>query len=284
MPITFITYAAGMLALAGVIPFAGFWSKDGILEAAFTWKLSNVPFFMLVFGALLTAFYMTRQVSYVFFGYWRGHKTAHESPAVMTMPLVILALFAGILGFFGTPAWPWFRAFLEGHAAPFEPGILLEPELAILMGVSTLVVMVGIVAGWRIYGEKSPAASEPDALEKAMPGVWKFLSNRMYVDELYEVTFIRFYSWWGKVADVLDRRVWGGAVAAVMALTALLARINRSFDTTFVNGGFDKTCEELATSGGLLARVQSGRVQSYLRILAAAVVALAVILVWSSRP
>ena len=284
MPITFITYAAGMLALAGVIPFAGFWSKDGILEAAFTWKLSNVPFFMLVFGALLTAFYMTRQVSYVFFGYWRGHKTAHESPAVMTMPLVILALFAGILGFFGTPAWPWFRAFLEGHAAPFEPGILLEPELAILMGVSTLVVMVGIVAGWRIYGEKSPAASEPDALEKAMPGVWKFLSNRMYVDELYEVTFIRFYSWWGKVADVLDRRVWGGAVAAVMALTALLARINRFFDTTFVNGGFDKTCEELATSGGLLARVQSGRVQSYLRILAAAVVALAVILVWSSRP
>jgi len=284
MPITFITYAAGMLALAGVIPFAGFWSKDGILEAAFTWKLSNVPFFMLVFGALLTAFYMTRQVSYVFFGYWRGHKTAHESPAVMTMPLVILALFAGILGFFGTPAWPWFRAFLEGHAAPFELSVLFEPELAILMGVSTLVVMVGIVAGWRIYGEKSPAASEPDALEKAMPGVWKFLSNRMYVDELYEVTFIRFYSWWGKVADVLDRRVWGGAVAAVMALTALLARINRFFDTTFVNGGFDKTCEELATSGGLLARVQSGRVQSYLRILAAAVVALAVILVWSSRP
>ena len=59
-----------------------------------TWTVSHVPFYMLVFGALLTAFYMTRQVSYVFFGAWRGHGHAHESPRVMTMPLAILAFFA----------------------------------------------------------------------------------------------------------------------------------------------------------------------------------------------
>ena len=63
-----------------------------------TWSVSSVPFYMLVFGALLTAFYMTRQVSYVFFGTWRGHGHAHESPRVMTMPLAILAFFAIALG------------------------------------------------------------------------------------------------------------------------------------------------------------------------------------------
>ena len=81
MPVTFLTYAAAMLALAGFIPFAGFWSKDAILESAHTWKMTQGPYFMLVFGALLTAFYMMRQVSYVFLGEYRGKGHPHESPA-----------------------------------------------------------------------------------------------------------------------------------------------------------------------------------------------------------
>ncbi len=110
-----------MLALCGFpLFFSGFWSKDGILEAAQHWSVAKAPFYMLVFGALLTAFYMTRQVSYVFFGTWRGHGHAHESPRVMTMPLAILAFFAIALAAIGTPAWPWFRAFLNGHAAQFD--------------------------------------------------------------------------------------------------------------------------------------------------------------------
>src|SRR5580692_4948244 len=107
MPFTFLTYLAGMMALSGVPIFAGFWSKDAILESAQIWSISRAPFYMLVLGALLTAFYMTRQVSYVFFGYWRGHGEAHESPGVMLFPLVTLAFFAVVLGFLGTPAWPW---------------------------------------------------------------------------------------------------------------------------------------------------------------------------------
>ncbi len=88
MPLTFATYGIGMLALCGFpLFFSGFWSKDGILEAAQHWSVAKTPFYLLVFGALLTAFYMTRQVAYVFFGYWRGRKPAHESPAVMTLPL-----------------------------------------------------------------------------------------------------------------------------------------------------------------------------------------------------
>jgi NADH-quinone oxidoreductase subunit L len=280
---TFYTYAAGMLALAGFVPFAGFWSKDGILESAGAWHASRAPFYLLVFGALLTAFYMTRQVSYVFFGKYRGHGHAHESPRVMTMPLAILGFFAVTLGLIGTPAWPWFQSFLSGRSAHFESGGFGEPGIGLLMLTSTAVVLLGLGIGWMIYGNKSPRAEEPDTLEKAMPPVWRALCNRLYVDEFYGVTFIAFYHWLARVADGLDRRVWGGLVALVTWLFGQWAKFNRFFDENFVNGGFDKGCEELEIGGGLLARVQSGRVQTYLRLLALAVVVLAAILIWSAR-
>src|ERR1700677_2922926 len=140
MPWTFATYGIGMLALCGFpLLFSGFWSKDGILEAAQHWSVAKGPFYMLVFGALLTAFYMTRQVGYVFFGPYRGTKHAHESPRAMTVPLAILAFFAIALGAIGTPAWPWFKAFLNGQAAAFDWHGFAEPGLMTLMGTSTLV-------------------------------------------------------------------------------------------------------------------------------------------------
>ena len=284
MPTTFVTYAIGMLALCGFpLLFSGFWSKDGILEAAQHWSLAKAPFYMLVFGALLTAFYMTRQVSYVFFGTSRGHEPAHESPRVMTTPLAILAFFAIALGMIGTPAWPWFRAFLDGRAAEFDWHGFSEPGLMALMMTSSLVVFAGLGIGWWLYGNRSPKAKEPDALERAMPPVWVALRDKLYVDELYGATVIAFYYWWAKVADWLDRRIWGGIVAGVARAFSGLAQLNRFLDTNVVDGSFDKGCEELATGGGLLARVQGGRVQIYLRLLAVAVVVLAAILMWSGR-
>jgi NADH-quinone oxidoreductase subunit L len=281
MPWTFLTYAVGMLALSGFpLLFSGFWSKDGILEAAQHWTVARTPFYMLVFGALLTAFYMTRQVSYVFFGNWRGHGEPHESPSVMLIPLVILAFFAITLGLIGTPAWPWFRAFLEGHAT--ESG-LHEPGLAALMGTSSLIVFLGLGLGWKIYGNKTVRADAEDPLERATPTLWTLFENKFYIDELYGVTFIAFYHWWARVADVLDRRVWGGIVAGLTWVFQQVAQLSRMFDNNWVNGGFDKGCEELANGGGLMARVQTGRVQLYLRLLALAVVLLAAILIWSSR-
>ncbi len=283
MPLTFATYAVGMLALCGFpLVFSGFWSKDAILESAHHWKAGQGPYFLLVFGALLTAFYMTRQVSYVFFGKYRGHAHPHESPKVMTTPLAILAFFAVALGVLGTPAWPWFRNFLTDKPAAFGLTGFGEPGLLALMLTSSFVVFVGLGLGWVLYGNKSPNAEEPDALEKIARPVWIGLSNRLYVDEFYGATVIAFYGWWAKVADWLDRRVWGGIVAAITAFFKALAAFNRFFDNQFVNGGFDKGCEEISVSGGLLARVQSGRVQSYLRLLALAVVVLAAILIWSS--
>ncbi len=285
MPLTFATYAVGMLALCGFpIFFSGFWSKDAILESAHHWSLSQGPYYLLVFGAVLTAFYMTRQVSYVFFGHWRGHGHAHESPKVMTLPLAVLAFFAMALGLIGTPAWPWFRAFLNDRAVAFDWRGFAEPGLGLLMLTSSLVVFLGLGLGWWLYGNKSPEPEAPDALEASAPWLWTPLRNRLYADELYGATVIAFYGWWARVADWLDRRVWGGIVALVAWLFRLWARLSRFLDIAWVDGGFDKTCEELSSGGGLLARVENGRVQNYLRILAAAVVALAAILFWSSRP
>jgi NADH-quinone oxidoreductase subunit L len=284
MRVTFATYAVGMLALTGFpLVFSGFWSKDAILESAHHWKPGQGPYFLLVFGALLTAFYMTRQMSYVFYGKYRGHGHAHESPRVMTTPLVILAFFAITLGVLGTPVWPWFRSFLTNRPAEFGLAGFSEPGLRALMLTSTFVVAIGYGVGWWLYGYRSPRPEQPDALEKAMPPVWRALSNRLYVDELYGVTVIAFYQWGARVSDWFDRRIWGGLVALVTGFFGLWARFNRFLDTYWVDGAFDKGCEELSSGGGLVARVQSGRVQTYLRLLAVAVVVLAAILIWSSR-
>ena len=285
MRATFLTYAVGMLALCGFpLVFSGFWSKDAILEAAHKSAFIKGPYYLLIFGAVLTAFYMTRQVSYVFFGQARGDGHAHESPRVMTAPLAILAFFAVALGAIGTPAWPWFRAFLEGHAASFDMHALFEADFAKLLATSTVIVFLGLGLGWLLYGNKSPKAEEPDALEKAAPALWAALRDRLYVDELYGVTVIAFYYWWARVADWLDRRVWGGIVVAVAWVFKMFAQFNRLLDMHGVDGTFDKACEELSTGGGIVSRVQNGRAQTYLRILAFAVIALAAILIWSVRP
>jgi NADH-quinone oxidoreductase subunit L len=284
MPLTFITYAVGMLALCGFpLFFSGFWSKDGILEAAQHWSVAKTPFYMLVFGALLTAFYMTRQVSYVFFGNWRGHKHPHESPSVMLMPLAILAFFAITLGAIGTPAWPWFRAFLEGRTVSFDLAGFSEPGLLALMTTSSVVVLLGLAVAWWIYGDKPTREEDPDALERAFPTIWTLLEGKFYIDELYGVTVIAFYAWWARVADWLDRRVWGGIVAGIAWLFREGAQLSRLFDLHWVDGGFDKGCEELANGGGLMSKVESGKVQIYLRLLALAVVLLTALLIWSSR-
>jgi NADH-quinone oxidoreductase subunit L len=145
------------------------------------------------------------------------------------------------------------------------------------------VVLLGIVLAWWLYGDKSPKPDQPDVLQKAVPMPWAWLRNRLYVDEFYGVTFIAFYAWWARIADWLDRRVWGGAVSGVAVAFRGWAQVNRLLDTHVVDGTFDKGCEELSTGGGLLSRIQNGQIQAYLRWLALAVVVLAAILIWSSR-
>ncbi len=119
MKVTFVTFAIGMMALSGVpFLFSGFWSKEAILHAAHEWDVSHLPLLAGLAAVVLTAFYMTRLVAETFFGQPRsaGAEHAHENSAVMTVPLVILAVCAVLLGFAGTPACPWLQARLSGTA------------------------------------------------------------------------------------------------------------------------------------------------------------------------
>jgi len=294
MPFTFWTYLCGMLALSGFpLFFSGFWSKDAILGAAHSWPVSKGPFVLLIIGALLTAFYMTRQVGYVFFGTWRGHGHPHESPAVMTLPLSILAVFAVALGVLGTPAWPWFASFLGGSPLAFDLHAFAEPGLLPLMGFATLLVLFGIGLGWWLYIRKpmqrpthAPAhlhVSEhgdedrdeegheygemTDVLESASPTVWGWLAHRFYFDELYEATVLSWYAALARLARWFDSHVWGALVRLVSASFRGLGWVNRSMDSQWIDGAFDKACDELVTSGGVLAWLQAGRTSAYLRAM-----------------
>jgi NADH-quinone oxidoreductase subunit L len=312
MPITFATYAVGTLALCGFpLFFSGFWSKDEILYAAHNWSISQVPFYLGAIGALLTAFYMTRQVCYVFFGKRREPQAAesprapeefcilpepHESPSRMTTPLVILAVFAIILGFINTPAWPWFTSFLQPETAlaspspavgAFNPSLdfarFAEAGLLPLMLMSSLIVLAGIALGWWLYGRKPiTRATDPDPLEQFAPPIVHALQQRLYVDEFYEFTIIRAARWAAHFAAWLDRWVWSGAVNAVSLVVTGLGHVDTSIDTHAVNGSFNEGCRGVSLGGRLLSHFQNGQVQNYLRVIAAALVVLAALLLWRS--
>jgi NADH-quinone oxidoreductase subunit L len=286
MPWTFVTYAAGMMALCGVpLFFSGFWSKDEILHAAWHWPPSAIPFGLGVIGAFLTAFYMTRQVSWVFFGKPAEaadrRALAHESPPVMTIPLGILAVFAVLAGFLGTPAWPWFHSYLNGETTPFAPAALLARSQISLTLLSALVVGLAFLAGWKVYGTAAGAGPrETDPLEKTFSALFRLLKNKFYIDEFYAATVIRLNTAFAKGADWLDRVIWTGAVNAVSGLTLLCARLNRTLDESGVNAGFDGGCNGLLGAGGGLAWLQNGRIQRYLRIVGLAFSLLVLALIW----
>jgi NADH-quinone oxidoreductase subunit L len=296
MFVTFLTYAVGMMALAGVpLFFSGFWSKDAILHAAHGWSMSHIPFYLGVLGALLTAFYMTRQMALVFWGDYRSHvshdtqhvKTPelvaiksehepHESPRSMTVPLIILALCAIGLGAIGTPAWPWFQEFLGSH---HEEGF--TREVVRMMMISGLVVLVGGGLGIGLYGYvQRKRAEDPDPLEKLPLGIYHWFANKFGIDELYELTVIRFNAWAAKACAFLDEWVWGGAVKLISLVTLAVAWINRAIDEFAINLGFDQGCERVAKGGSLLSRLQGGHVQTYLRVIGVALVVLVLFLIW----
>ncbi|MDB6024255.1 MAG: dehydrogenase subunit [Verrucomicrobiales bacterium] len=285
MPLTFATYAIGMMALSGVpFFFSGFWSKDEILHSAFTWQVSKIPFYLAAFGALLTAFYMTRQICYAFFGSYRGHKHPHESPRVMTVPLVLLAIGAIVLGVFGTPAWPAFETYLSGHDAEFDVAKLLRGETLSVMLISICIVAVGIFAAWQLYGRKPvKTADQPDPLEAVNGNVYRWLANRLYIDEFYDATVIRLNAAFAYSADLLDRVLWGGAVRAASLVTLAFAHINRTIDDLFINFGFDESCHNIRRSSGFLSKLQDGQIQNYLRGIGVALATLVLFLIWGCR-
>ncbi|MCL5096572.1 MAG: NADH-quinone oxidoreductase subunit L [Candidatus Omnitrophica bacterium] len=289
MPATFATYAIGMMALAGVpVFFSGFWSKDDILHSAFAWPVSKGPFFLGLIGAFLTAFYMTRQVCYVFYGDYRSahgnkrqNKMPHESPAVMTTPLKILAAGAILLGLLGTPAWPWFQDFLTGQHATFRFGQLFEGEVLGLMLLSTLMVAGGIGLGWWLYGLKPATKAEAaDPLERVQPAVFGLLREKFRVDEIYAATVIKGTFRLGEICSWFERTVCEGCIRVVTYVALGFSWLNRFADEYVVNLGFDTSCRNLRQSAGLLSSLQDGQVQNYLRVIGVAMAILVLLLVW----
>jgi NADH-quinone oxidoreductase subunit L len=308
MPVTFVTYAIGMMALSGVpLLFSGFWSKDEILHRAWLWQPSKFPFVLGAIGALLTAFYMTRQMCYVFFGASRlggttstsshsskhgdgvepvppaqdhgEQQVAHESSPVMTIPLAILAVFAVLLGFLGTPAWPWFQSFLGAH---HEAGGFSAALPTMLL--SSVIVALGVGAGWLLYGRCPIApAQQMDALELIQPRLFAWLRDKFYVDELYAATVVRLNAWWAGFCDALDRLLWAGAVRGVSLLVRALAELSNLFDEAVVNFGFDEGCRGLRGGGDALSSMQDGKTQNYLRVIGLSLTLLVLLLVWGGK-
>ena len=242
---------------------------------------------------MLTAFYMTRQVALVFFGKNRAAKHSehgqkshakhepHESPLVMTAPLMILAFFAVALSFVGTPAWPWFQDFLEGHHAELDFSKFSEGGVVPLMLFSSVIVIGSMALGWWLYGRKPiQKASEVDVLEKARPDIYLLLANKYFIDELYETTVIRFNAWFARVCDFLDTWIWGGVVLLISYLTIGLGWVSDSFDKFVINLGFDQGCEQVSLGGKFMARLQDGQVQNYLRLIGLALAVLVLFLIW----
>ena len=274
------TFAVGAMALAGVpFLFAGFWSKEAVLRAAAGWPVSGVPLALGLAGVALTAFYMTRLMAEVFGGRARSPEAgqARESPAVMTGPLVLLAAGAVLLGFLGTPAWPWLQSALVG--TPLAPRPLFEGWS--LMTASILLVAAGAGAGWWWYVRRPRRdAAQRDPLAEAAPALWHALANRLLLDEFYAATVGRLTLWLAALADGFDRWIWGGAVRSAAALAEFAGGLGRQTDEDGLNAGFDGVSERLRRTGRAYSRRQTGEAHGYLRALAVAFVVLVVLLVW----
>jgi NADH-quinone oxidoreductase subunit L len=274
MPITFSTYAIGMMALSGVpFFFSGGWTKEEILHATALWHASHLPHYLMLAGVVLTALYMTRQMIYIFFGNRRAaSERAHESAPVMTMPLIVLASCAIVLSVILTPAWPWLHGYLTGESAHFDIGVLIQPALF----VSLALVAAGIALGFAIYHN----AAEGDPLEDAQPVLFRFFENKMWLDELYAHTVIAF-SWMGaRLSDWMDRYFWDGLVRGFGGLGQILGIFTTDFDERSINAGVDETAAGARGLGRLISAAHSGQIQTYLGVIAIGMLALLILYAW----
>jgi NADH-quinone oxidoreductase subunit L len=254
---------------------------------------------------------MTRQVVFVFFGNCRltlgktsrseqhtftqaGPEVAaqprhgkdpapHESPGSMLVPLVILATFSIALGFLGTPAWPWFQSFLNGSPTPLNWHAFSEPGFPLIFALSSAAALSGIAIAWFLYAGTRPTdqtQAQVDILERYFPQLFGLLRRKYFVDEVYDWAVVGFTRWWANACDWFDRWVCEAGVEVVSYFVLGCSWLTRLIDEQVVNPGFDESCRRLTEGGGFLARLQNGRVQRYLRVIAIGFAILVLILIW----
>jgi len=317
MPITYWTFLAGTLALCGIFPFAGFWSKDEILGSAFHEGLSthNAAYFIIfalgVLGAFLTAFYMFRLMSYTFLsgpkGDWRfrgpdspdyghhahgetktkiytqwkvppgpleheEHEIGHpieprEVPKSMWIPLVILAVFATVYGFIGTPfggkGVNLIGQFLNyGH--PHYPE--LDGITAGLMIISLAVAVIGVIAGLKVNNTEAGVLFKEN-LKKRFPGLYRTVYNKYFVDEFYEEYIVQPVLFMTQVARTIDVYIVDGIVNAVGWLTYQFSKFHGWWDNVVVDGLVNGAAGLVGFLSDMIKPIQSGYVQNYMMVI-----------------
>ncbi|WP_027087161.1 NADH-quinone oxidoreductase subunit L [Cohnella panacarvi] len=225
MKITAWTFGIGALALSGIPPFAGFWSKDAILAAAL--DKNGILFAVGAIAAFFTALYMARLYFLVFAGKPKQDGHAHESPSVMTVPLIVLAILSVVAGFVDTPFKGWLGEWLTGEA-PEHHGS------GIVMVVSVAVGLLGIYIGWLVYVK---GTVRRDAVSSRAPALVRTLERKYYIDELYDLLIVKPLRSFGKALQAFDDYIVDGVVRLAGYSTSALGRLN--------------------------SRLQSGQVQTY---------------------
>lgn len=288
MPRTGWTFIIGALALTGIFPMAGFWSKDEILAEA--WKSFThggefgvslgwgfFVWLLLTLAAFLTAFYTGRQIFLTFAGKPRSAAAQHapESVGSMTWPLVILAIFATFLGLFGTP---WANRFFEliGREALIMGEPLPHGEFnPLVAGISTLVAVGGWIIAWFIYGRK-PLLKPVDPLVKPLGPVYTLLKNKYYFDEMYNAAFVRPTIRLAKACFAFDDKfVIDPIVDGVGRFGRWLSEwLKKAVDTPIVDGAVNGIGRVTAAFGEFMRATQTGQVQNYLLVAAVTVVLL----------
>jgi NADH-quinone oxidoreductase subunit L len=292
MPVTFFTMLAATLAISGVPFLSGFFSKDAILAAALEKALtSHNPTHTIIFITLLacagiTAFYMFRLVYLTFFGEpakKEVHHHIHESPTVMTVPLIVLGVLA-VVGGYGS----WFKdlivkpelaayaaAGVIEHAAPHE----VSPEIehtahTVAMWLSILVAGLGILVSTAFYYWKKFSA---DAMAERFKPIYNFLLNKWRFDDLYEKIFVAGTHLFSRVSARFDLKVIDALVDGAAKITVIGSRLSGWNDNKIVDGLVNLTANIVGWFGATLREVQTGRVQSYILMALGAVVLLYVL-------
>ncbi len=262
MRVTSIAYLCGTAALVAFPFTSGFFSKDEILAGA--WASSTPIFWIAAAASLLTAVYMTRQCLYVFSGSYRGEHAPHESPRVMTVPLVILAVFALGLG-----ALAYHTVFdkLPGEPAKHE---------TIVIVISVVIALGGIALGWMVYrGRKLGVDADPLAI--------KPLREKFWFDEYYADTVGQLWSLAAVIFEQLNE--------LLVFLRDMFVVLARGLSSAFAIGGdrklidvmaFDGLCDWLRSLGYAVTRPQNGFLPGYLRLIAIGAVVLGLVVFWIS--
>lgn len=270
MKTTFWVYIVATLALVGIFPFAGFWSKDEILVEE--QMLFPPAYWILIIAAFLTAFYMGRQVLLVFFGKPRSKAVEHakENPALITVPLIILAILSAFGGILNLPRLHSFAIWLEHTVKVIHP---LDFNI-IAAVIATLVGLSGLLVAWLIYSwhyqklqDLPPAKRPDDPLRKWLGPIFTGLENKWWVDELYWAVILNPYITLSRfLAEVIDWNFWHDwfhntvIARSYVRLANFLANV---FDLGFIDGIANGLASITVRFAGSLRKIQTGYVRNY---------------------